>query len=183
MKRSLLMVFILIVSLLICGCSVSDQNVLPSNKFVAVYAEMHDDGTLVSGAYPYPGGATPAYSFDLPSNFTLPANDSLKIFLGVQNFSDSIIRLTVNFKETEVNAFPYSISPEITIVGVEKNGTVNLLFSNKSINLSSGASWASPVTLVWNQTNTVGFNGTNYTYTVQFNRTWAVVNKGVFYKK
>ena len=183
MTRSLLIICILIVSLLICGCSVSDQNVLPSNKFAAVYVEMHDDGTLVSGAYPYPGGAMPAYSFDLPANFTLPANDSLKIFLGVQNFSDSIVRLTVDLKETEVYAFPYPISPEITIVGVDKNGNVNLLFNNKSINLSSRASWASPVTLVWNQTNTVGFNGSNYTYTIQFNRTWTVENKGVFNKK
>lgn len=183
MKRSLLMIFILIVSLLICGCSISDQQVLPSNKFAAVYVEMHDDGTLVSGTYPLFGGAKPPYPFDLPANFTLPANDSLKILLGVQNISDSTAGITADIKVTEVYAFPYSISPEITIVGVDKNGIVNLLFSNKSINLSSGASWESPVSLVWNQTNTVGFNGANYTYTIQFNRTWTVENKGVFNKK
>jgi hypothetical protein len=186
MKRSLLIACILIFSLLVCGCTSSSQNVLPSNKFVAVYVEMHDDGTIISGTYPYPGMAMPAYSFDLPANFTLPANDSLKIFLGVQNFSDSRVRLTVNFKETEVYAFPYSISPEITIDGVDRNGTVEMSYDNKSINITSGANWVSPVTSVWNETNTVSYppeNGTNYTYTLQFKRTWMVENKGVFNKK
>lgn len=182
MKRNLLIVCILIFSLLICGCSVSDQNVLSSNKFVAVYVEMHDDGTLVSGTYPYFGGAKPPYPFDLPANFTLPTNDSIKILLGVQNISDSTAGITADIKVTEIYAFPYSISPEITLVSVDKNGIVNLLFSNKSISLSSGDRWASPVTLVWNQTNTLDYNGANYTYTIQFNRTWTIENKGVFNK-
>ncbi len=185
MKYSILIVGILIfIIILVSGCTTSNQNVLSSNKFVAVYVEMRDYGTIVSGTYPYPGMAVPIGPLELPADFTLPSNDSLKIFLRVDNISDSSVRLTGDSNETEINAFPYSISPEITIISVDKNGTVNMLFSNISINISSGNNWSSPVTSVWNETNTIaGPDGTNYTYTLQFKRTWMVQNDGVFNKK
>ena len=100
MKRSLLIACILIFSLLVCGCTSTSQNVLPSDQFVAVYVEMRDNGAIVSGTYPYPGMAMPIYPYELPAGFTLPANDSLKILLGVENRTESRVRLTGDLKET-----------------------------------------------------------------------------------
>ena len=184
MKRSLLIACILIFSLLVCGCTSSSQNVLPSNKFVALYVEMRDDGGIVSGTYPYPGMAVPIYPFDLPANFTLPSNDSLKILLEVEHITESSVRLSGDAKEIKIYDLPYSLSPEITIVGVDRNGTIEMSYDNKSINISSRTKWVSPVTSVWNETNTIAdYNGINHTYTLQFKRTWIVENKDVFKKK
>jgi len=182
--RAFICSILILIMILVCGCTSSNQNALPSNKFVAVYVEMRDNGAIVSGTYPYPGMAMPIYPYALPANFTLPANDSLKILLVVENRTESSVRLTGNSKEAKVRDLPYSISPEITIVDIDKNGTMDMLFSNQSINISSGASWTSPITSVWNETNTIaGYDGTNYTYTLQFKRTWMIQNMGVFNKK
>ena len=72
MKRSLLIVFILMTMILVCGCIVSNQsrvtsnssnntisnnNSLPSNKFVAMAIIVRNSGTIVSGQMPYIAGA------------------------------------------------------------------------------------------------------------------------------
>lgn len=97
MKRCLLIVCILIFSLLICGCTTSNQNVLPSNKFVAMTLIVRDSGEVVSDKTPMSMGAQPMPSFfDYPYGYNAsnnPAdsplkNKSLKLFVGVINVND-----------------------------------------------------------------------------------------------
>jgi hypothetical protein len=177
--KIIIMGIFIIVILFVCGCTTSNQNVLPSNKFVAVYAEMRDDGSIVSGTYPYPGMAETMSPFNVPGNFKIPANDSLKVYMGVQKIKESRVRLTTDLQVTKIYDLPYSISPEIMIVGVDKNGTVDMFYNNTSFNLQSGATWSSPIISIWNETNSFTIdNGTNYTYTIQYHRVWTIQNKG-----
>jgi hypothetical protein len=157
---------------------------------VAIQIEIQDDGDLVSGTYPYPGGAQIPQIFN-PAAY--PTNDSLKMIIGVVNLKESIVRLTTDLHVLEVYSLPYELEPGLTINHIDKNGTIELSYENESINIPTGSTWKSPVISVWNETNTVKFpppnlitgedHGTNYTYTLQFTRTWNIENKGIYDKQ
>jgi len=96
MKYRMLIICIVInLVISISGCSASNENVLPSNKYVVVYEEIRDNGTIVSGFNPYPGMAQPPIPFLYsmsdypPGSFPYQMNDSLKILLGVYNIKES----------------------------------------------------------------------------------------------
>jgi len=162
---------------------------LPSNKYVAIQLEIQDYGTLVSGTYPYPGMAQPPVIFN-PTGY--PANDSLKMIIGIINHKDSIVNLAVDLKETEVYSLPYDLEPGLTISHINKNGTVELSYGNESINLPPQSTWKSPIISTWNETNTINYpppdgitgedHGINYTYTIQFTRAWNIENMGIYNK-
>jgi hypothetical protein len=201
MKRSLLILCILSFIVMDCGCIAGDQNVLPPGKYVALQEEVRDSGTFISGHYPYPGMAQPMWPFyygghalppdGYPPNYP-PLNDSLKILLGSYGIKESNISLTVSLNVAGVYELPYTLEPDLKIIGVERNGTVTMSYGNESITLPPGSAWKSPAISTWNETGTVRYpppgamtgydNGTEYTYTVQYVRTLTVINKGVFDK-
>jgi hypothetical protein len=133
--------------------------------------------------------AQPPVLFD-PKGY--PANDSLKIIVGTINIRESRVSLTTNLNELDIYSLPYDLEPGLTISSIDKNGTVSMSYGNESVDLQSGHTWKSPVISTWNETNTIKYpppdwstgidNGTNYTYTVRFVRTWTIENKGVFDK-
>lgn len=198
MKRSLLIICILILSLFICGCTASNQNALPSSKYVVIYQEVHDAGQIVSGNFPstHVGDAYPPISF-FYNNTTYsaldgmhPVNGSLKVLFGMYTQQESREGLRNGLNVVEIYDFPSTPEPGLTIDGVDKNGTVDMIYDNTSVALSSGSSWTAPPTPEWNETHTItylsGMNGqnnaTNYTYTIQYNRTLTIENKGVIDK-
>jgi hypothetical protein len=201
MKYYPLLICIIGLAILAGGCMVNDLNELPPNKYVAIYEEIRDDGTIVSGSYPYPGGAQPPIPFfyrksDYPS-MGYPSdypsmNDSLKILLGTYTVKESSVRLTNNLNVDGIYSLPYTLGSGITIIAVDKDGNVKMSYENESINLPPGTLWTSPSTPAWNETNTVRYpppgiytgadNGSDYTYTIQYVRTWTVGNMGIFEK-
>lgn len=140
-----------------------------------------------------------------PGSFPYQLNDSMKILLGVLYIhGSSSVYISSTLTVIEINDLPYSIEPGLTIIGVDKNGTVELscnntsfystpeTLSNLSINLSPGATWGSAPISAWNETNVVKYpppdpytgidSGTNYTYTLHYVKTLTLENKGVFDK-
>lgn len=95
-----------------------------------------------------------------------------------------ILHLTANFDHVvEIYTTPYTLEPNLTITSVDNNGTVEFSYGNESIQLAPGASWISPIVSMRNETQT-GYllDLTPYTFTVYYNRTFEIGNKGVFDK-
>ena len=208
MKHSLLIVSILVFCLLGCGCTASNQNALPStgssqnalpsSKYVALYEEVDDEGQIVSGNLsPVVGDAYPPITFYYnksaapPSGFPYPINDSLKILFGTYSQKESSAGLRNGLNVVEIYNFPSIPEQGLIINGVDKNGTVDMIYNNTSVALSPGSAWTAPPIPEWNETNTVTYtqpnvngqsNRTNYTYTIQYNRTVTIENKGVIDK-
>lgn len=198
MKRSLLMACILSLIMLISGCTASNQNALSSSKYVALYEEVHDVGQVVSGSVPFVGDAFPPIPFFYnrssycpPGGFPYPINDSLKIIFGMYTQKESIAGLVNSLNVAEIYTFPNTPEQGLTIIGVDKNGTVKMMYDNESIDLPPGSTWTAPMVPEWNETNTVIFpppdinghgNGTNYTYTIQYTRTSTIKNLGIIDK-
>jgi hypothetical protein len=201
MKRSLLILCILSSIILACGCITGDQNILPPGKYIAIQEVVRDSGTFISGHYPYPGMAQPMWPFYYDRSALPPAgyptdyprmNDSLKILLGVYDIKESNISLTTRLSVAGIYELPYMLEPGLKIIGVDRNGTVEMSYGNESISLPPGSAWRSPAISTWNETGTVRYpppnamtghdNGTDYTFTVQYVRTFTVENKGVFDK-
>ena len=157
MKRSLLMVFILMTMILVCGCIVSNQsrvisnssnntisnNSLPSNKFVAMTFIVMNSGTIVSGQMPYIAGAQPPVGFFniMPSQYnsssypsTYPSKNDLKILLGLIQIDDSPYHLTTNLESVVgVYKLPCTIVPGLNITSIDANGTVEISYDNETI--------------------------------------------------
>jgi hypothetical protein len=198
-----LIILLIACIILICGCLGAKSGTLPSNKYVAVYEEKTDGGTIVSGYYPYPiypggpmGYMKPFFykQSDYPSGgFPYSMNDSTKLLLGVLYIQgSSSVYISSNLSVLEIYDLPYMLEPGLTITGIDKNGTVEMSYDNVSINLPPGSAWNSPVIATWNETDIVKYpppdwatgedHGTNYTYTVQYTRIWAIENKGIYDK-
>ena len=198
MKRILLTIGILCLIILISGCTASNQNALPFSKYVALFEEVHDMGQIVSGSYPYPGMAQPPIAFFYnkslyypPGGFPYPINDSLKILFGMYTQKESRVNLADSLNTVEIYSFPNTPEQDLTIIGVDKNGTVEMMFNNESIFLAPGSTWIAPTIPLWNETNSVVYpppdmngqgNGTNYPYTIQYTRTRTIENLGVINK-
>jgi hypothetical protein len=227
MKSSLLIVFILMTMILVCGCIVSDQNraasnpsnntisdnnSLPSNKFVAITFTVRNSGTIVSGQMPITAGAQlPVGFFNImssqydpssyPSNY--PSKNDLKILVGLIQISDSPYHLTTNLESVVgVYKLPCTIVPGLNITSVDANGTVEISYDNETIGRYESvttnipckneslyaqeiAGWTSPVISERNETINLAFpaiGGTNYTFTIHYKMTYEIENKGVFSK-
>ena len=124
---------------------------------------------------------------------THPINSSLKMLFALYTQKESIVSLIPSLTVIEIYNFPDTPEQELTISGVDKNGTVDMVYNNKSVALLPGSTWTAPQVPEWNETNTVSYpppyingqinsNATNYTYTIQYNRTITIENKGVIDK-
>lgn len=196
MKHRLLIICLLSWIIVVSGCSISNQNSLPSDKYVALYEEIHDVGEVVSGVSPMTEGAQPPIpffydksSYNPPGGFPYPINDSLKILFGGYTQKESRVRLVTSLNVVEIYDFPNTPGPGLTITAVENDGTVKMMYDNESVEIAPGHIWTAPAIPKWNETNvgtdpSSGINGqvNRINYTVQYTRTITIENKGVMDK-
>lgn len=207
MKRSLLIIGAIIIGSLICGCtyynSNSSKDILPSNKYVAVYEDYYNNSTLI-GTTPYTPAEPweiplPEMSFDYNNSSGLTSqlllsngdwvNDSFKILLGQMT--------TLHGPQTQgrygafnhgVYSFPYTIEGVFTILNVTKNGTIIAVSDNESIILKPGDTWKSPVIsgTTMGLYHTIGIpyptNIINYDWPISYNTAFTITNMGIYNK-
>ena len=211
MKRSLLIVCILIFSLLICGCTYFSSNTskdtIPSDKYVAILEEYTNSSTLIGTPpnatirpFPIP---TPVPTFDYDNSqgqlqyelgpYGITANDSFKILIGKISYFDTPTMLGyMGIGLMGVYDLPYTVDDGFTIVNVTRNGTIMAIYNNQSIILKPGENWTTT-----SSANITGaylankFNTSDYTdYTNMTIMPWPIhrelsytfTNKGIFNK-
>jgi hypothetical protein len=176
--------------------SMQVDNSLSPNKYVAIQEERNDVGTIVSGYNPaFPEAPVPQlflYNTSMviafynksgiyPPNYP-EMNQSLKILQGTYYIDTSPARYNNNLVVRGIYNFPYNSESGASILGVDKNGTVEMMYGNESIHLNSGDSWTSPITQTRNETVNGIYNGKNYTAIIKYSTTWQIINKGIFDK-
>lgn len=174
--------------IIICGCTSGN---ISDTHFVALKFTIMDNGTIISGNPPMIEGAQPPISFfDITEQFNSanypasypPKNDSLKILVGEINTKSTMVRQITSLDNViGIYNLPYKMGPELTINNVDNTGTVEISYQNQSIKILIGVAWTSPIISMRNETITKTvptIGGTNYTYTVHYERAWIIENKG-----
>lgn len=200
-SAKLILTILFIVSLIfVCGCSSTSptpvSNSLPSDKFVAIYEEYHDEGTVIEGtgdiAYiPVPCPVPMPFDNDLikgNTQYYQSIDKNFKIFYGTYYFRyyPNSGYTTANYRV--IDGYPYTLESNLTILGIDRNGTINANYMNQSVILKVGDKWQSPVaTRVENQSLQIVVNGNYFSgvyrpFVVQYNTSWTVENKGMFDK-
>ncbi|WP_424357731.1 hypothetical protein [Methanocella sp. MCL-LM] len=194
---------ILIIGLPIGGCITQNQPTsdLPSNKYVAIFEMISENPnvTMIEGRVPtvMEPPRPPVFDYDgseglLRNEITI--NDSLKMVYGTFYFTFSYERRRGEMDVRGIYSLPYKVDDNLTILGVDHNGTVQMSYQKQIINLTIGDRWVSPLISSWteNKNGTMKFgvyeNGTiketsePYNYTTRYDTTMYVENKGIFDK-
>jgi hypothetical protein len=191
-----LILLAVLVLVFVCGC-MTESNSLQSDKYVAIEEEMNDNGVLIAGTPGIPeaplppifeyDNTIPRYSY--PQGYP-PMNDSLKILDGgfYTDSTPEYLRKSLNVRG--IYAYPYQLESGPVITNIDRNGTIQMVYDNKSTYLKVNDEWTSPIIT----TRVANINGTsvrfidgnvtggNYTYTVKYTTTWKVTNRGLFEK-
>lgn len=207
MKYSLLILGIIILIVIICGCTTTNSNtqkdVLPTDKYVAVYEEYYNNSTLVGNMTYKPANPwilpAPYYDFDYnnssksswnPISGNIVVNDSTKILFGrvVNNSTPTYYGKMGAFVDC-VYSLPFSIENGFEITNITRNGTIFAIYNNSSIQLEPGGTWTSPIitgtTMGHYATYDIPTPGGNATYIewpVRYNTTYTITNKGIYNK-
>jgi hypothetical protein len=190
--------------LIVCGCLGASSNTLPSTKYVALEAELRDDGTITSGWSPQGDAVPPGiffYNKDLVHSVYgdsldhapgyPPANESMKILLGQYYTESRAWNQKGNLTVMGVYGYPYAFENGPTILNIDRNGTVRMTYDNESIDLKTGDSWKTPVISTRSENYSGSYiegdiNGTSrdvyYSYTVEWVTTWTIRNLGAYDK-
>ncbi len=209
MKRSSLIVCILISILLICGCTTINSNTLndtlPSDRYVAIYQEYTINSKLIGNTSYKPGPPIPLPSPFMPSDYDNSSgimgyflasygynvNDSFKILYGKRfNLDTPVDYGQGGFGIYGIYDLPYTIDEGFSVVNISKNGTIYATYNNQSIYLKVGDTWASPITtknetgryLTYDIPNQTMGNITYFDWPVQTNTSFTITNKGLYSK-
>jgi hypothetical protein len=163
---------------------------------VTIYEEYHDEGTVIEGtgniAYiPVPCPVPMPFDNNLindTARYYQSIDKNFKIFYGTYYF-----RYYPNYGYTTANyrvidGYPYTLESNLTVLDIDKNGTINASYMNQSVILKIGDKWQSPIaTRVENQSLQLVVNGNYFSgvykpLIVQYNTSWTVENKGMFDK-
>lgn len=185
-----LLIFTILVIASGCVNPNQNKNTLSSSKYVALDIDIRDTGALQSGtplqhseARPYPLFYYSANLTHLPYPADYPQkNESLKILVGTFNIDDTPDLLSGTLNVCGVYGYPYIYDSNITIIGIDQNGTVQIKYSNETILLQPKDLWVSPVVSTRIATITRPYYDTNYSYTVKYSTTYSINNLGVFDK-
>ncbi len=189
----------------VCGCINTNSNSLQSTEYIALSVEHNEEGMLISGNAPprhliqEPGifyynkdliRSHYGNSISFPHGY--PAmNDSLKILLGVYYNELRPWNQSGYLVVSGIYSYPYIFENELTILDIDKNGTVLLRYDNDSIYLKKGDIWKSPIVSARSETYNEPYTNTdingnsmveNYSYTVKWVTTWTITNLGVYHK-
>lgn len=200
MKKCILGLAIFLV-LITCGCSTpvaTNQNLteLSRDKYVAVYEEFHDNGTVVEGngtiiflPVPQPTPAPFDYNgkYEYSSQYPV-VNSSLKIFYASYKYylTPGTMYNVVGYGA--VYGYPHELNSNLTVEGIDINGTIYAHYQNETVTLKTGDVWKSPVsTRIENQSfqvedNTSSISSNYRPFVVRYDSYWIVENKGMFDK-
>ena len=115
-------------------------------------------------------------------------NGNFKIFYGTYYFNSSPATQFTRADYGAIYDLPYTLRSNLTILSIDKNGTINASYMNQSVILKPGDTWQSPVqTTIGNQSFriVVGndyFSDVYRPFVVRDNTSWTVENKGMFDK-
>lgn len=127
---------------------------------------------------------------------TIAFNHSLKVLYGTSHFSYHVLnRQLTGFEVTGIYGLPYAIDTNLSILGVDRNGTVHYSFRNESVYLKVGDHWVSPLissrieVTDYNTSLTDYTNGTtpamsqvHISFKARYDQTIVLQNMGVFDK-
>lgn len=209
MKRCLLILCILFLDLLICGCTTYNSNTLtdklPQDKYVVIYEEYYNNSTLIgnttykpSDPWPIP---VPILPFDYNNSTDFldkvglitngSVNDSFKILYGKMAYTESPTAYGWEGVDSKgVYDLPFTPEDRFSIVNIYRNGTIYAIFDNESIYLKPGDNWTSPVTtgtmMGVYHTNDIPqpSNGTviYFPWPVSYNMSYTITNMGMYNK-
>jgi hypothetical protein len=196
--NALIILFIACI-IFVCGCTSTTpapvSNSLPSDKFVTIYEEYHDEGTVVEGNgtvvyVPVPCPVPMPFDNDLINGYAQQyqsTHTNFKIFYGTYYFRYYPYSGYTTAYYRAINEFPATLESNLTILDVDKNGTINASYMNQSVMLKIGDKWQSPIqTRIKNESLQVGndsyFSGVYQPFVVRYNTSWSVENKGLFDK-
>ena len=198
-KYALIILFIACV-IFVCGCTSTTpapvSNSLPSDKFVTIYEEYHDEGTVIEGTgivsyIPVPCPVPMPFDNNFiktDSQQYQSIHKNFKVYYGTFYFRYYPYNgyTTANYRV--IDGFPYTLESNLMILDVDKNGTINASYMNQSIILKIGDKWQSPTaTRIKNESLQLLVNGNYFSgvykpFVVQYNTSWSVENKGLFDK-
>lgn len=203
-ERYCIVLLLLAVLFIVCGCLGTGLNTLPSTKYSAVEADLVEEGTIIAGNTPI-GDAMPPqifyYNKDMVhgwfGNSTDYApgypemNKSLKLLLGTYHVESMPWRLRSTLDVTGIYGYPYTFDNGPTILDVDRNGTIRMKYDNATIDLKIGDEWKSPAIATRTENNIGSYvrgeiNGTysvvNESYTIRWDTTWTIKNLGAYDK-
>jgi hypothetical protein len=196
-SAKLIVAILFIVSLIfVCGCSGTSptpvSNSLPSDKFVAIYEEYHDEGTVIEGTgniayFPVPCPVPMPYDEHLIQGYS-QQDQSTKAFYSTYYFRYYPYSGYTTASYRFINIYPYTLESNLTILDIDRNGMINASYMNQSVILNVGDTWQSPNTTRTNNLSLqlLGDNGylsgVYRPFTIQYTTYWSVENKGLFNK-
>jgi hypothetical protein len=140
------------------------------------------EGQLYSFTPPimFMNDATPVPIFpDDPGRYGVTVNGSLSI-LYFNYYSLYGPYRNITFVRG-IYGFPYQLASNVTILGVDQNGTVHMSYENQSIDLAHNDMWKSPI-VSSRIDNTTGYNGS--IVKIKYDTYWWIVNDpGSYLKK
>lgn len=150
--------FIIVIGIVVSGCFSrnANDNELPAGKYVALLETIKEDYEFVNGTGIPMMAPQPAF-FDYDgSRGTIQShanfNDSLKIIYGTYYSTYSPRSNKANLYVMGIYDTPYSIDANLSILDVDKNGTVHMSFRNESFYLKTGDKWESQLIDQWAET-------------------------------
>lgn len=165
MKHSFLIICILILFVIVCGCTINSnttKDVLPTDKYVAVLEEYTNTSTLIgnttySPVQPMPiPTPRPIFYYNNSQgmssylkSYGINVNDNFKILLGKISYIDTPTEVGYKgmtqtgeyvplYTLTGIYTLPYTIENEFTILNITQNGTIIAIYKNQTIYLQSG---------------------------------------------
>jgi hypothetical protein len=198
----LAIVLIIGIVVLTCGCASpgpagTGADTLPVDRYVALYEENDTIGSVPAGnvtiAYmpvpcprplPFDYNGTLGYSGQYPE-----VNDDLKVMYGSYVVVDHPAGGYSTACYRGIYELPFTLDSGLKIWGIDAAGTINASYYDANVTLKVGDVWKSMlISIVKNESlHIIGDNITfgNFVYqpfTVQYNYSWTIENKGMFPK-
>lgn len=198
-KYALIILFITCI-IFVCGCTSTTpapvSNSLPSDKFVTIYEEYHDEGTVIEGNgtvtfIPVPCPVPMPFDNGLIKGYTQQyqfIDKNFKVFYGTYYFRHYPYSGYTTAYYRVIDGFPYALESNLTILDIDKNGTINASYMNQSVMLKIGDKWQSPISIrTENLSLQIDIDGKYMSgeyrpFVIQYNTSWSVENKGLFDK-
>ena len=209
MKRSLLIVCILILIILVDGCTNLNSSTtknksniindtIPADKYIAVYEEYTNTSSLIGNTTYIPLSPMPIPYPTLPFDYNNSTGNVLNMLSNTYIINDSFKILYGNMEHyyspwaygdegtflCGVYELPFTVEDGFTISKVAGNGTIYAAYNNESILLNPGDNWTSPIITGTGMGRyyTDYANNTFYSWPISYNTSFTITNMGIYNK-